>query len=83
VSRGETRALVVLVPLQLFFDDEGRLCYDDMPGGVAAGKSSVHTQLEWIIASRPQVNPSQTDFEECQRLFTFATLAPGRQDGVE
>ena len=57
---------VALVLLQLFFDDEGNLrtgITQSASGGgaaTAAGKSSVRTRLEWIIASRPQVNPSRT-----------------------
>ncbi|KAI0001052.1 initiator tRNA phosphoribosyl transferase-domain-containing protein [Russula vinacea] len=49
---------VALVLLQLFFDDEGRLRGDDVPGA-AATKRSVRTRLEWIIASQPRVNPSR------------------------
>lgn len=56
---------VALVLLQLFFDDEGNLRSGVTPSAsgaaaaTAAGKSSVRTRLEWIIASRPQVNPSR------------------------
>ena len=62
VAGGDEGIGVALVLLQLFFDDAGCLrirsgtpTNDDS----AIGKSSVRTRLEWIIASRPQVNPSR------------------------
>ena len=61
VAGGDEGIGVALVLLQLFFDDGGSLRSAIAPSGaVAAGKSSVRTRLEWIIASRPQVNPSRT-----------------------
>ena len=61
VAGGDESVGVALVLLQLFFDDEGGLLWSDhTPGGAVAGKSSVRTRLEWIIASWPQVNPSRT-----------------------
>jgi tRNA A64-2'-O-ribosylphosphate transferase len=66
VAGGDEGVGVALVLLQLFFDDEGSLRGGIAPnasgGGAAtaAGKSSVRTRLEWIIASRSQVNPSRT-----------------------
>ena len=61
VAGGDESVGVALVLLQLFFDDEGGLLRSDhTPSGAAAGKSSVRTRLEWVIASRPRVNPSRT-----------------------
>ena len=61
VAGGDESVGVALVLLQLFFDDEGgSLRSDHTRSGAAAGKNSVRTRLEWIIASRPQVNPSRT-----------------------
>jgi len=82
VAGGDEGIGVALVLLQLFFDDEGSLvCSDNMPSGAAAGKSSVRTRLEWIIASRPQVNPSRTILKRVND-FLFSPLTH-RQDGVE
>ena len=58
VVGGDVGIGVVLVLTHLIFEDEGRLRCENAPGGVAARKSSVHTRLEWIIATWPQVNPS-------------------------
>ena len=57
---GDVGVGVVLVLLQLFFDDAGRP-RRSAPGdaAVAASKNSVRTRLEWVIASRPQTNPSR------------------------
>jgi tRNA A64-2'-O-ribosylphosphate transferase len=64
VAGGDEGIGVALVLLQLFFDDEGRSLRSGITppsgGAAGAGKSSVRTRLEWIIASRPQVNPSRT-----------------------
>lgn len=61
VAGGDEGIGVALVLLQLFFDDEGSLQNAiTLSGAATAGKSSVRTRLEWIIASRPQVNPSRT-----------------------
>lgn len=65
VAGGDEGVGVALVLLQLFFDDEGSLRGGITPNAsgaaaTAAGKSSVRTRLEWIIASRSQVNPSRT-----------------------
>ncbi|KAH9067745.1 initiator tRNA phosphoribosyl transferase [Lactarius vividus] len=57
VAGGDAGVGVALVLLQLFFDDAG------MPrgalGDAATSKNSVRTRLEWVIASRPQTNPSR------------------------
>jgi tRNA A64-2'-O-ribosylphosphate transferase len=67
VAGGDEGVGVLLVLLHLFFDDGGgrRISVGTPPppgdGGAAAaaGKSSVRTRLEWIIASRPEVNPTR------------------------
>jgi tRNA A64-2'-O-ribosylphosphate transferase len=69
VAGGDEGIGVVLVLLQSFFDDGGRRRIDigigtppppgDGGAAAAAGKSSVRTRLEWIIASRPEVNPTR------------------------
>ncbi|KAI0250087.1 initiator tRNA phosphoribosyl transferase-domain-containing protein [Lactifluus subvellereus] len=56
VAGGDAGIGVALVLLQLFFDDDGRMC-DGAHGGGAISKSSVRTRLEWIIADRPHTNP--------------------------
>jgi tRNA A64-2'-O-ribosylphosphate transferase len=80
---------VALVLLQLFFDDEGSLRSGIMPSGACStatagktGKSSVRTRLEWIIASRPQVNPSRTILKRVND-FLLSSRSHHRQDGVE
>jgi len=62
VAGGDEGIGVALVLLQLFFDDAG--CLRIRSGTTTKddsviGKSSVRTRLEWIIASRPQVNPTR------------------------
>ena len=82
VAGGDEGIGVALVLLQLLFDDEGSLVRSDtMPGGAAVGKSSVRMRLEWIIASRPQVNPSRTILKKVNDFL----LSPHthRQYGVE
>ena len=62
VAGGDGGIGVALVLLQLFFDDAGGLRIGSgtpTNGNPAIGKSSVRTRLEWIIASRPQVNPTR------------------------
>ncbi|EIM80755.1 initiator tRNA phosphoribosyl transferase [Stereum hirsutum FP-91666 SS1] len=59
---------VAVAALQILFDDEGRYRgaeSDGLVGGrigteTAATKQSIRRRLEWIIASRPQANPSRT-----------------------
>ncbi len=58
VAGGDAGAGVALVLLQLFFDDAGKL--RNAQGDIAVSKNSVRTRLEWVIASRPQTNPSRT-----------------------
>ncbi|VDC05117.1 unnamed protein product [Peniophora sp. CBMAI 1063] len=49
---------VAVALLQLFFDDNGQL--RDEPRRDTASKQSIRKRLEWIIASRPEANPSRT-----------------------
>jgi tRNA A64-2'-O-ribosylphosphate transferase len=57
VAGGDAGVGVVLVLLQLFFDDNGKP--RGTQGDTTVSKNSVRTRLEWIIASRPQTNPSR------------------------
>ncbi|KAF8491620.1 initiator tRNA phosphoribosyl transferase [Russula emetica] len=91
VAGGDEGIGVALILLQLFFDDEGSLRSGSgiiTPSGGAgtatatAGKSSVRTRLEWIIASRPQVNPSRTILKRVND-FLLSSHSHHRQDGVE
>lgn len=89
VAGGDEGIGVALVLLQLFFDDDGSLRrgFTTTPsasdGTATAGKkSSVRTRLEWIIASRPQVNPSRTILKRVND-FLFSSHSHYRQDGVE
>ena len=61
VAGGDAGVGVALVLLQLFFDDAGkpRGSSSNAQGDAAASKNSVRTRLEWVIASRPQTNPSR------------------------
>ena len=74
---------MALVMLQLFFGDEGGLLRSDhTPSGAPAGKSSVRTRLEWIIASRPQVNPSRTILKRVND-FLFSPHTLPEQNRIE
>ena len=57
VAGGDAGIGVALVLLQLFFDDAGKP--RSAQGDAAVSKNSVRTRLEWVIASRPQTNPSR------------------------
>jgi tRNA A64-2'-O-ribosylphosphate transferase len=57
VAGGDAGIGVALVLLQLFFDDAGKP--RSALGDAAVSKNSVRTRLEWVIASRPQTNPSR------------------------
>ncbi|KAF8504614.1 hypothetical protein F5888DRAFT_1657161, partial [Russula emetica] len=75
---GDEGISVALVLLQLFFDDEGSL----RSGVGLLRPSSVRTRLEWIIASRPQVNPSRTILKRVND-FLLSSHSHHHQDGVE
>ncbi|KAI9441515.1 initiator tRNA phosphoribosyl transferase [Lactarius indigo] len=57
VAGGDAGVGVALVLLQLFFDDAGKP--RGARGDAAISKNSVRTRLEWVIACRPQTNPSR------------------------
>lgn len=59
VAGGDAGVGVALVLLQLFFDDAGKPLLRSERGDTVVSKNSVRTRLEWIIASRPQTNPSR------------------------
>lgn len=50
---------IMLVVLQLLFDDHGELL-DEGSVQLPATKQTIRTRLEWVIASVPDVNPSRT-----------------------
>jgi tRNA A64-2'-O-ribosylphosphate transferase len=88
VAGGDEGIGVALVLLQLFFEDEGALRSETTtPSGgataTAAGKCSVRTRLEWIIASRPQVNPSRTILKRVNDFLLSSHSHHYHQDGVE
>ncbi|KAA1476491.1 initiator tRNA phosphoribosyl transferase [Dentipellis sp. KUC8613] len=53
---------VALAALQVFFTDEGhyKLHLDAQQHSALVSKETIRTRLQWIIASRPQANPSRT-----------------------
>ncbi|KAH9072783.1 initiator tRNA phosphoribosyl transferase [Lactarius deliciosus] len=57
VAGGDAGVGVALVLLQLFFDDAGKP--RRAQGDAVTSKNSVRTRMEWVIASRPQTNPSR------------------------
>ncbi|KAF7362387.1 Initiator tRNA phosphoribosyl transferase [Mycena venus] len=68
---------IALAALQLFFDDEGELIVLDGEQGkndiymdaTVANKDSIRTRLEWIIASRPEANPSRTTLKRVNEFL--------------
>ncbi|KAI0369025.1 initiator tRNA phosphoribosyl transferase [Pilatotrama ljubarskyi] len=66
---------VALAALQLFFDDDGALLVKE--DGAASrpnpDKDSIKTRLQWIIASRPQANPSRATLK---RVNEFLLSSP-------
>ncbi|KAF5327747.1 hypothetical protein D9619_004843 [Psilocybe cf. subviscida] len=70
---------VALVALQLFFTDDGSFVPQDRDSNddVAISKSSIRTRLEWLIASRPQANPSRATLKRVNEyLLTSRLFAP-------
>ncbi|KAF9048646.1 tRNA A64-2'-O-ribosylphosphate transferase [Panaeolus papilionaceus] len=64
---------VALVALQRFFDDHGNLALK--AGNRGATKQSIRTRLEWIIASRPEANPSRNTLKRVNEyLLTPASF---------
>lgn len=72
VAGGDAGVGVVLVLLQLFFDDDGKPL--GAQGDAAVSKNSVRTRLEWVIASRPQTNPSRAILKRVNEFL----LSPSR-----
>ncbi|KAF8150611.1 initiator tRNA phosphoribosyl transferase [Crassisporium funariophilum] len=70
---------VVLAALQLFFADTGSIITPTpsatiSESNVKADKKSLRIRLEWIIASRPEANPSRTTLK---RVNEFLLSFPG------
>ncbi len=83
VAGGDEGIGVALVLLQLFFDDEGSPRSEVTPGdAAAAGKTSVRTRLEWIIASRAQVNPSRTILKRVNNFLLSSHSYPSPGQGT-
>ncbi|KAI0262236.1 tRNA A64-2'-O-ribosylphosphate transferase [Gloeopeniophorella convolvens] len=68
VAGGDAAAGVALALLQIFFDDAGRL-RRGTSDNAETSKRSVRTRLEWIIASRPQANPSRTTLKRVNEFL--------------
>ena len=85
-GRGEGGIGVVLARLQFFFDGDGSLrsgiTHNPSGAATANGKSSVRTRLEWIIASRTEVNPSRTILKGVDDFLLLSHSNP-RQHGLE
>ncbi|KAJ3516535.1 hypothetical protein NLJ89_g1056 [Agrocybe chaxingu] len=70
---------VALAALQLFFRDDGTLrdlgtvSFEKDMTAKAFSKNSIRTRLEWIIASRPQANPSRATLK---RVNEFLLSSP-------
>ena len=77
IAGGDAGVGVVLVLLQLFFDDDGKS--RSTQGNAAVSKNSVRTRLEWVIASRPQANPSRTILKRVNEFL----LSPRSRRGAE
>jgi len=61
---------VALAALQLFFDDNGHWVPMDPVSTLSqADKKSIRTRLEWIIASRPQTNPSRATLKRVNEFL--------------
>ncbi|KAJ6497494.1 initiator tRNA phosphoribosyl transferase, partial [Mycena sanguinolenta] len=67
---------IVLVALQLFFDDAGEFVgLEDEERQIETtlvNKDSIRTRLEWIIASRPTANPSRTTLKRVNEFLLSA-----------
>ncbi|KAI0753162.1 initiator tRNA phosphoribosyl transferase [Daedaleopsis nitida] len=61
---------IALAALQLFFNDNGKLLDH---AATIANKESIRTRLQWIIASRPQANPSRVTLK---RVNEFLLSSP-------
>jgi len=75
---------VALAALQLFFQDNGRLVSMHSDSTLSqADKKSIRTRLEWIIASRPQANPSRATLRRVNEFLlsppSLWRVSPTRQ----
>ncbi|KAF7297903.1 Initiator tRNA phosphoribosyl transferase [Mycena chlorophos] len=61
---------LALAALGVAFDAEGRLLPGDRScGAVAMDKQALRTRLEWIIASRPEANPSRATLKRVNEFL--------------
>ncbi|KAF8891858.1 tRNA A64-2'-O-ribosylphosphate transferase [Infundibulicybe gibba] len=60
---------VAVAALQKFFDDEGKIRQSDSSISQMGDKKSIRTRLQWIIASRPQANPSRATLKRVNEFF--------------
>ncbi|KAI0317419.1 initiator tRNA phosphoribosyl transferase [Amylostereum chailletii] len=65
---------VALVLLQLFVDDAGVVHSRPIAG--TSTKQSIRTRLEWIIASRPEANPSRTTLKRVNEYLLSSAFEP-------
>ncbi|KIY69804.1 initiator tRNA phosphoribosyl transferase [Cylindrobasidium torrendii FP15055 ss-10] len=63
---------IVLVCLQLFFDDDGS--YETGSRRAMGNKQTLQTRLEWIISDRPSANPARTTLKRINEFL----LSPAR-----
>ncbi|KAJ7198566.1 initiator tRNA phosphoribosyl transferase, partial [Mycena pura] len=59
---------IALAMLQMFFDESGSLIVDSAQRDIA-NKQSIRTRLEWIIASRPEANPSRSTLKRVNEFL--------------
>ncbi|KAL1659817.1 initiator tRNA phosphoribosyl transferase [Schizophyllum commune] len=64
---------IAVAALQLNFDDEGRYSPSCKHTDTADNSSTIRRRLEWVIASRPQANPSRTTLK---RVNEFLLSSP-------
>jgi len=68
----DVSAGIAVAALQLFFDEAG--CYlsdkqEQAASRASANKQSIHTRLQWVISSRPQVNPSRATLKRVNEFI--------------
>ncbi|TDL23114.1 initiator tRNA phosphoribosyl transferase [Rickenella mellea] len=61
---------IAVAALQHYFDDGGKLVDpNDLIDERLVDKNSIRTRLQWIIASRPQANPSRATLKRVNEYF--------------
>ncbi|KAH7907350.1 initiator tRNA phosphoribosyl transferase-domain-containing protein, partial [Hygrophoropsis aurantiaca] len=60
---------VALAVLAMYFDGRGRFVGGGAGAGAGADKQTINTRLQWIIASRPQANPSRTTLKRVNEFL--------------